>query len=168
MFKLLTACMRKFTIAALGGMVAIALAAPAAAAPQNPNRGDFCPGSLDVTTQAVYLNNPATGVTISSVIDIPSSGGTFGIYIRNNGTNDLTIPPGPFSTALGQPIPQATNTPVPTIPLGGGAVFNDNYFSFFNPPLGPSQDVVGCVSLSPGSGTVPLFLTYKLGSKTYS
>jgi hypothetical protein len=169
MFKSLTTCMRKLTIAALGSVVAVvALAAPAAAAPQNPNRGDFCPGSDDVTTQAVYLNDLVAGATISSLIEIPSSGGTFGIYISNNGTGDLTVPPAPFSTVLGEPIPEATNTPVPTIPPGGGAVFNDSFFSFYNPPLSAGQDVVGCVHLSAGSGAVPLFLSFTRGSKTYS
>jgi len=169
MFRLLTSCMRKFSIATLGVVVAaVVLAAPAAAAPQNPNRGDFCPGSYDVTTQAVYLNDPIAGITISSLIEIPSSGGTFGIYIRNNGTDDLTVPLGPFSTVLGERILPDTSTPVPTIPPGGGAVFYDNGFGFFNPPLSPAQDAVGCVHLSAGSGAVPLFLSVTRGLKTYS
>jgi hypothetical protein len=168
MFKLLTSCMRKFTIAALGcAVVVLALAAPAAAAPQNPNRGNFCSDS-DVTTTAVYSNDPSAGVTISSLINIPSSGGIFGIYIRNNGTDDITVPPAPFSTVLSGPIPQATDTPVPTVPPGGGAVFNDGFFSLFNPPLHASQDVVGCVHISAGSGTVNLYLSLTRGSTTYS
>lgn len=133
------------TILALSLLAAVGWAlsstAPAYADVSNP-LGNYCPSS--VGTIANVRTDNAAGVTWSSSVFAPLTGGYVGIYFKNNGPGPITFD-SPSWSVRGSSIPTARATIIPLTPGRSQATFNDLGWSG---PFGEGVDFLGCTAFS--------------------
>ena len=141
--------------------------APVAPDVSNPSI-NFCPGSV-ATIDEISTDN-AAGVTWASSIDVPLSGGSVGVYFKNNGPGPISFADPSSWSEKGTTIPRATSTIIPLTPKGSTATFNDNFWSG---TFGEGVDILGCTNLSNVSvktdqqGTAHLDLSFYRGATLY-
>lgn len=161
------------TILALSVLAAVGWAlsstAPVYADVTNPI-GNYCPNS--VATIANVKTDNAAGVTWSSSVFAPLTGGNVGIYFKNNGPGPIDFD-APSWSVRGSSIPTARATIVPLTPGRSQATFNDLGWSG---PFGDGVDILGCTAFSSVSfarprqkqATAHLDLSFFRGSTRYT
>lgn len=142
-------------------------ATPVSADVSNPTF-NFCPNS--VATIAEVSTDNAAGVTWSSSVFAPLTGGNVGIYFKNNGPGSITYA-SPGWSVKATTVPRFQPTTIPLTPAGSSATFND--FGW-GETFGEGVDILGCtdfsnVSLSRGrQGTAHHDLSFFRGSTLYT
>ena len=144
---------------ATAGLVALAIATTAASSPTSP-AFDFCPGS--VVTKFGIETDAAAGVTYSSSVFMPTTGGPTGIYFSNDGPGPITFLSPAWSTKATGPIAAGS---VPLTP-GGSVFFSDGGWGG---TFGEGVDLRGCISFGAApKGTAHMDLSFMRGSTVYT